>query len=78
MSVGTAVIASNATSIPEVVGDAALLINPFDVDDIYRAMKALFKDHTKRQCLIKKGLIQFTKFSWETNAREVVGIYKEI
>ena len=62
------IIASNATSIPEVCGDAALLVNPFDVQDIKQAMLHVFASEDIRNGLIKKGQIQKQKFSWDKSA----------
>lgn len=69
----TAVITSNATSMPEVAGEAALLVDPHSVNDIERAMQALYKDPTLRQQLIAKGREQREKFSWERSAELLWG-----
>lgn len=65
------VICSNVTSMPEVVGDAALLVNPFDVEDIKNAMIRLKDSPELRQLLIEKGRIRKQLFSWEKTAKEV-------
>jgi glycosyltransferase involved in cell wall biosynthesis len=65
---GTAVITSNVTSMPEVAGDAAILVNPFSIDDIADAMQQLFENHDYRNQLIQKGIIQLSKFSWDKSA----------
>ena len=62
------IIASNATSIPEVCGDAAILVNPFDVQDIKQAMLNVFASTDLRNSLIEKGQIQKQKFSWDKSA----------
>lgn len=62
------IIASNATSIPEVCGDAAILVNPFDVQDIKQAMLHVFASTDLRNSLIEKGQIQKQKFSWDKSA----------
>ena len=64
----TAVITSNVTSMPEVAGDAALLVNPHSVDDICAAMTRLAEDETLRQELIAKGREQRQRFSWDRTA----------
>jgi len=65
---GTPVIAGNVTSMPEVAGDAALLVNPFNVADIADKMKLLSADENLRQELISKGLLRKTFFSWDKTA----------
>jgi len=62
------VITSNVTSIPEVVGDAALQVNPESVEEIKSAMLLIAKDDTLRNQLIEKGRIQRQKFSWNKTA----------
>jgi glycosyltransferase involved in cell wall biosynthesis len=62
------VITSNVTSMPEVSGDAALLVNPFSVDEIKDAMLKLTKDEEYRKMLIEKGKIRRKNFSWQQSA----------
>lgn len=64
----TAVITSNVTSMPEVAGDAALLVDPTSVEQIADAMTQLVMNENLRQKLIAKGREQRTKFSWEQTA----------
>src|SRR5574344_1582758 len=64
----TAVITSNVTSMPEVAGDAALLVNPLKMNEIKEAMAKLAADEIFRQSLIEKGRIQRSKFSWQQTA----------
>lgn len=64
----TAVITSNVTSMPEVAGDAALLVDPFSVDSIKDAMLAIVKDNSLRNTLIEKGKIRRHHFSWNKSA----------
>ena len=64
----TAVITSNVTSMPDVAGDAALLVNPHSVDDICAAMTRLAEDEALRQELIAKGREQRQRFSWDRTA----------
>ena len=64
----TAVITSNVTSMPEVAGDAALLVNPHSVDDICAAMTRLAEEESLRQELIAKGREQRQRFSWDRTA----------
>jgi glycosyltransferase involved in cell wall biosynthesis len=62
---GVPVITSNVTSMPEVAGDAAILVNPFDANEIAEAMLSVFQDKEMRSDLIAKGLKRVTQFSWE-------------
>jgi len=77
MSMGCPVIASNASSIPEVVGDAAILFDPHSMDDLISAIESLY-DESKRNNLIKRGFEQEKKFSWDKMAKETLDIYKSI
>lgn len=63
------VIASNVTSMPEVAGDAALLVDPFNVHDIARAMQLLTTTPLLREELIEKGRVRKNFFSWEKSGR---------
>ena len=67
---GVPVITSNVTSMPEVAGDAAILVNPFDVNEIAQAMLNIFQDPELRARLIEKGLSRATRFSWEQSAKD--------
>ena len=71
MSCGTPVITSNVTSMPEVAGDAALLVDPFSVEEIKNAMLKIAKDNNLRNDLIKKGFVQQEKFSWDKTAEKL-------
>ena len=68
MNCETPVITSNVSSMPEVAGDAALLVDPDSVSEIAEAMQKILKDVNLRQSLIKKGNIQRQKFSWDKTA----------
>ena len=61
-------ICSNTTSMPEVAGEAALLVNPFDVHEIKNAMVKMYSDPSLRQALIEKGRVQKNFFTWEKTA----------
>ncbi|MBL0329866.1 MAG: glycosyltransferase family 4 protein [Bacteroidetes bacterium] len=68
MNCDTPVITSNITSMPEVAGDAALLVDPFSVDSISKAMIYMYKDADMRQSLIEKGRKRKLDFSWDKTA----------
>lgn len=65
MAVGTPVVSSSVTSIPEVAGDAAILVNPYNIADIGKAVEMLIDDSPLRADLIRKGLQRAARFSWE-------------
>jgi glycosyltransferase involved in cell wall biosynthesis len=77
MACGTPVISSNNSSIPEVVGDAGILIDPYQVYDIGNALVHVLDDKSMQKKMIKKGKKQAELFSWENAARETLNIYKE-
>jgi glycosyltransferase involved in cell wall biosynthesis len=78
MACGTPVVCSNVSALPEVVGDAAVLVNPENVFDIARGMREVLLDPGLRCRLISQGFEQVKKFSWERAAREVHQAYLEI
>ncbi len=78
MASGTPVITSDVSSLPEVVGDAALLVNPENVFDIARGIREVLLDDELRCRLIQRGKIQAANFSWDRAAREVLAIYREV
>jgi glycosyltransferase involved in cell wall biosynthesis len=77
MACGTPVVTSNVSSLPEVVGDAAILVNPENVFDIARGIRDVLLDEELRASLILRGRQQAARFSWERTAREVLEIYRE-
>lgn len=70
MACGTPVITSNTTSLPEVAGGAALLVDPESVTEIQKAIERLAKDQSLRQTLRQSGLEQAQRFSWNETARK--------
>jgi glycosyltransferase involved in cell wall biosynthesis len=64
-------IVSNTSSMPEVAGDAALLVDPTDVDDIAAKMELIFKDETLRKKLIAAAPVQVEKFTWNKSAQRL-------
>ncbi|MEP6712403.1 MAG: glycosyltransferase family 1 protein [Ferruginibacter sp.] len=65
---GVPVICSNVTSMPEVAGDAALQVDPFNIDAIAWAMKTIYDNPALRELLIEKGHLQKAKFTWQKTA----------
>lgn len=78
MACGTPVITSNGGAIPEVVGDAALMVAPADTDALAQAMRSIVGDAALREQLIKKGLERARKFSWKKAALAVLQLYREL
>ncbi|MFC1941897.1 glycosyltransferase family 4 protein [Chloroflexota bacterium] len=78
MASGCPVIASNSTSIPEVVGDAGILLDPQDVEGFAEWMFKVYNDEAIRDPLIEKGFKRSEAFSWDICARETYAVYQEI
>jgi len=78
MACGTPVICSNVSSLPEVVGDAAVTVNPENVFDIARGIRDVLVDPGLRRRLVGRGFEHVRKFSWERTATEVRQAYEEI
>lgn len=78
MACGTPVICSHVSALPEVVGDAAHIVNPENVFDIARGMREVLIDRQLRGTLVQKGFEQLKRFSWEQTAREVLKTYGEV
>ncbi len=78
MACGTPVVASKTSSLPEICDEAAILIDPYDRENLAKAIEKVVKDNKERNSLVAKGLIQAAKFSWEKTAKETMQIYKKI
>jgi glycosyltransferase involved in cell wall biosynthesis len=77
MAVGTPVITSQVASLPETVGDAALMINPYNIEDLANAMEAIEQEETRRQ-LIARGFDQVKKYSWDATAAKTLEAFKKL
>jgi len=75
MKRGVLVASSNATCLPETLGEAVLYFNPLDIDDIADKIKKVLTDKNLREQLIQKGFAQVKKYSWEKMARETLKLY---
>ena len=73
-----AVIATNVSSLPEVVGSAGILVSPTDVEEMGKAMLTLLTDPDQRQELAQSGQEQAKLFSWERAAKETLQLYKSL
>ena len=78
MSTGTPVITSNSSSMPEIVGDAGLLVNPRSVDEIADAMHRVASNESLRQQMRERGLLRAHDFSWQSTARQTLAAYERI
>jgi len=78
MACGTPVVASTATSLPEVLGDAASLVDPLDVDAIAEAIRSVIEDDALRMRLCAAGLARAREFTWEATARRTLAVYDEV
>jgi glycosyltransferase involved in cell wall biosynthesis len=77
MACGTPVVTSNTSSLPEVVGDAAVQVNPENVFDIARGISEALLDEELRATMIRRGREQAARFSWNWTARQVLEIYED-
>ncbi len=78
MACGTPVITSNVSSLPEVAGDAAALVDPYDTEAIAWVLQQLAGDEELRRTMREKGLARAKSFSWERCARETLSVFEEI
>jgi glycosyltransferase involved in cell wall biosynthesis len=78
MACGLPVIASSTSSIPEVVGQAGIMVDPYDAEALAASMATLLKDPERQNELAKAGLERAKRFSWERAARETMAVYKNL
>ena len=78
MACGTPVVCSNTSSLPEVVGDAALLVDPLDVGELAAALARVLDDAELRTELIQRGFEQAKGLSWEKCARETLDVLESV
>ncbi len=78
LACGVPVVGSNTSSIPEIVGDAGVLLPPDDAEGMARAMIQLVTDYDLRAELSRRALIQAARFSWVRTARETLAAYREV
>jgi len=78
MAHGTPVVASNITALPEVVGNAALMVNPENVFEISRALLRVLTDQALRERMKAAGLEQAQRFSWDASVRRMLQLYEEV
>lgn len=78
MASSTPVITSNVSSLPEVAGNAALLVNPRDIVGIAQGMQHIFSDEAYRQSMIEKGKVQARRFNWEDSSKKLASLYRSL
>ena len=78
MASGTPVISSNSASLPEVVGDAALLFEPYDVDALVGCLLTLLRNEQKRKQLSSESIRRATLFTWQNTAKQTIKVYEEV
>lgn len=78
MACGTPVVASNLTSLPEVVGDAGLLVDPKDEEEVKEAILTILSDGKLREVLAKKALEQVKNFTWRKTAKRCLTAFEEL
>ncbi len=78
MAHGTPVVTANTSSLPEVVGNAAVLVNPENVFDIMRALHKVLLDQPLREKLKQRGYEQVQRFSWEASVQRILNVYREV
>lgn len=78
MALGCPVVTSNASSLPEVAGDAALLVDPNDVEELSDALWRVIANRSLRQSLINRGRDRAAKFSWTRTAKETLAAYRSL
>lgn len=76
MSVGTPVVTSQLTSLPEVTGSSALLVDPYNIDDLSRALDELLTNNILRETLREQALLRARDFTWDNTARKVLDAFE--
>jgi glycosyltransferase involved in cell wall biosynthesis len=78
MACGTPVVCAHTSSLPEVAGDAALLVDPLDTDGLAAAMQQALSDEGLRARLVERGLRQAARFTWRAAAQQLLAIYERV
>jgi glycosyltransferase involved in cell wall biosynthesis len=78
MACGTPVVTSNASSLPEVVGDAGLMVDPLDIDGLAAALSRALTDITWRQHAIQCGVERARQFTWQRAAEHLLDVYERV
>jgi glycosyltransferase involved in cell wall biosynthesis len=78
MATGTPVLAANATSLPEIIGDGGVLVPPYDVSAWAEALEQVLVSGTLRAAMRDRGLRRAVQFSWDRTAEETAGVYRDV
>lgn len=78
MACGTPVVVSNVASLPEVVENAGILVNPFQAEELYHAMKKIYDQESFRKELIEKSIQQAQKFTWKNSVKILMKTYQQL
>jgi glycosyltransferase involved in cell wall biosynthesis len=78
MACGCPVVTTNTSSLPEVVGEAGIMVNPYDTHSLVQAMRRVLTDDKLRDSVVRKGLEQSKKFSWEKTAELTRQAYNKV
>jgi glycosyltransferase involved in cell wall biosynthesis len=78
MACGCPVVAANTSSLPEICGEAALMVDPYDINDIVRGISKVISDKAIGETLRKNGFNQVKKFSWKKVANETYKVYQKV
>jgi glycosyltransferase involved in cell wall biosynthesis len=78
MACGTPVVASNAASLPKVIGDAGLMCASQNYEGLAQAMYRVLTDQGLRESLIERGLKRASQFTWERTARQTLEVYEKV
>ena len=78
MASGTPVITSTVSSLPEVAGDAGVLVDPHDVDAVYASLVEVLTQRTEHERLRAAGLARAARFTWEEMARRTLAVYRQV
>ncbi len=78
MACGCPVVAANTSSLPEVVGEAGIMVNPYDTSSLVQAMRRVLTDDRLRDNMVRKGLEQSKKFSWQKTAELTRQVYNKV
>ncbi len=78
MACGCPVVTTNTSSLPEVVGEAGIMVNPYDTRSLVQAMRRVLTDDKLRDNMVRKGLEHARQFSWEKAARQTMEVYQSV
>jgi glycosyltransferase involved in cell wall biosynthesis len=78
MACGIPVVTSGISSLPEVAGDAALIVDPYNIEELTYALKRLITDENLRTELIQRGLERASTFTWENAAQHLIQVYRQM